>query len=62
MSVKMRITSGVGDRSLDPLLSGKGRNALFIVPEQNVAIERPSENYALTTVEVQTEKKRPLTT
>ena len=43
MSVKMRITGGVGDRSLDPLLSGKGRNALFIVPEQNMTIEEPPE-------------------
>ena len=43
MSVKMRITGGVGDRSLDPLLSGKGRNALFIVPEQNMIIEEPLE-------------------
>ena len=39
----MRITGGVGDKSLDPLLSGKGRKALFIVPEQNVIIEEPLE-------------------
>ena len=43
MAAKMRMTGGVGDRSLDPVLLGKGRNALFIVPEQNVTTERPPE-------------------